>query len=289
MKLRLLLPLFLLVLLAGCQRRPSGDTHTLTVSIEPLRFVVQAIAGDRYHVVTIMPQGASPETYEPTPRQMVDLSSSRLVFRAGALGFEGTKLPALAESAGCELVDLGTGITPIRGGHSHEGHDSHADGHEDSADPHTWMSPANLRIMAANACRALCRIDTAGATYYRQRLAAFDARIDSLDRQLTQLLQPARQRTFLIYHPALGYFARAYGLQQLAVEHDGKEPSAAYVRALADTCRTKGVRTVFISEEHSGQGARRLAEALSARVVTINPLAYDVPAQMLYIARTLHD
>lgn len=283
MKLRIFLPLLALLTLMGCAKGPRDAAPKLTVSIEPLRYVVASIAGDRFEVETIMPQGASPETYEPTPRQMVGLADSRLVFRAGNLGFEGTKLPTLAANAGTQLVDLGTGITPLRDSHHHDG----ATG--ESADPHTWMAPANLKVMARNACTALSRVDTAGAAYYRQRLALFEARMDSVDSQLAALLHPAKQRAFIIYHPALGYFARAYGLQQLAVEHDGKEPSAAYVRQLADQGRALHIKTVFISEEHSGEGARRLAETLGARVVSINPLAYDVCAQMLHIARTLHD
>ena len=270
-------------LLTACRNHKSDDRPTLTVSIEPLRYVTEAIAGDRYRVHTIMPQGASPETYEPTPRQMVELSKSGLVFRAGALGFEGTKLPALVQAnPNCRLVDLGQGITLIESGCQGQ------HGHAESGDPHTWMSPANLSIMAANACKALCEADTAGKSYYLERLAKFQAQMRKLDRQLQNELRPLKQRTFLIYHPALGYFARSYGLHQLAVEHDGKEPSAAHIRDLADECRKDGVNTVFISKEHNGQAARRLAEEIHARIVNINPLDYDVPAQMLFIAQSLN-
>lgn len=268
--------------LSACTHRQKGSERPiLTVSIEPLRYVVEAIAGDHYRVKTIMPQGASPETYEPTPRQMMELTESRAIFRTGSLGFEQTKLPQMVQGVnGAPLVDLGEGIVPI------EDHD-HDHGTGESIDPHLWMSPGNLKVMAQNAYRALCRLDSAGAPYYRTRLAQFETRMDSLHKAMQQMLKPLDRRAFLIYHPALGYLARDYGLKQLAVEHDGKDPSAAFLKVLTQQCRAEGVRTVFISKEHAGATARRLAETLHAQVVVINPLDYDVPAQMTLIARSL--
>lgn len=279
---RFLIPLFLL-LFTSCSRRTADDRPILTVSIEPLRYVVEAVAGDRFRVQTLMPRGASPETYEPSPRQMVELAESRAVFRTGALGFEQTKLPQMTQTLeNAQLIDLSEGIAMIPGG-------DHAHGGEESADPHLWMSPENLSLMARNACTALCRLDTASAPYYRQRLARFTARMDSLAAELQAGLKPLRRRTFLIYHPALGYFARSFGLKQLAVERDGKAPSAAGFQALVNQCRAEGVKVVFISEEHAGEAARRIAGTLHARTVRINPLDYDVAAQFRLITQSLKD
>lgn len=271
----------LIVLLSGCASATSDKLPVLTVSIEPLRYVVEAVAGDKYQVSTIMPQGGSPETYEPTPRQMVNMAGSIIIFRAGTLGFEQTKLPDLAQAnPDIPLVDLGKTIEGIASeDHGHDG--------EESIDPHTWMSPDNLAIMAENACSALCTADSSNATYYYKRLQTFKKKMDSLDLQIRNILKPVKKRTFLIYHPALGYFAQTYGLKQLAVEHDGKEHSATRLKSLLNLCRTQNVECVFVSKEHSGQAARRLAEELKARVVEINPLAYDVPSQFLLIANSL--
>lgn len=278
---KILLPL-LLLLFAACNSRPEDDRPVLTVSIEPLRFIVESVAGDKYRVVTLMPQGASPETYEPTPRQMMELNGSKALFRVGTLGFEKTKLPQMAATApDVRLFDLEKGIIPIM----HTGHAAHEG---ESQDPHVWMSAENLRIMAENACEALCSIDTVNAEFYKQRLSIFNQSTDSLDAEIKNRLNTLQNRAFLIYHPALGYFARQYGLQQFAVEHDGKEPSAAYMEQLINNCRAEEVGVVFISKEHSGRAAQRVAEALKARVVTINPLDHDVPAQMRLIAKELN-
>lgn len=141
--------------------------------------------------------------------------------------------------------------------------------------------------MAQNAASALCQADSANAPYYQQRLKAFEQQMDKLDAELRRSLMPLQGRAFLIYHPALGYLARQYGLHQLAVEHDGKEPSAAYMQQLANRCRAEGVKVVFVSKEHTGRAARRLAQDIGAKVVEINPLSYDVPEQMKLIAKSL--
>lgn len=266
----------------SCRNRTSEPSErVLTVSIEPLRYVVEAIAGDKYQVQTLMPQGASPETYEPTPHQMMELSRSALVLRAGTLGFEQTSLPQMLQNApGAELVDLAKGVRPVYD-------DSHHHGEGDSMDPHTWMSTESLRIMARNACEALCRKDSVNRAYYETRLGQFCTNMDQLDKELSELLKPLQHRTFLIYHPALGYFARQYGLRQVAVEHDGKEPSASRFKNLVTDCQAEGVEVVFISKEHTGRAAHRLADATGAHIVSINPLDYDVAAQLRLIALSL--
>ena len=279
-----LLTLILLLSCSSCTHRTTDSRPTITVSIEPLRYVVEQIVGDRYRVVTLMPQGTSPETYEPTPRQMMELGSSELLFRVGTLGFEQTRLPQMAQTAPhCTMVDLARGITPIIDlGHTHR----HSDAAE-SIDPHVWMSTQSLVRMAENVCEAVSQKDTAGAVYYQKRLQAFTHQMDALDAQMRQLTQHLSSRTFLIYHPALGYLARQYGLKQLSVEHDGKEPSAAYMQQLIALCRAEGVKVVFISKEHSGKAAQRIAQEIGARVVEINPLDYDVKGQMTSIATNL--
>lgn len=271
----------LILLLTACTGKPSDSRPILTVSIEPLRYVVEAVAGNKFQVVTLMPQGASPETYEPTPKQMMEMSESRVLFCAGTLGFEHTRLPQMAATVPqAHLVKLSEGIKPIID-HTHQHHGV-------SEDPHTWMAADNLIKMAENACNTLCNIDSTNTTYYRQRLETFKDKMEQLDAELKTKLRPVSNRTFAIYHPALGYFARAYGLRQLAVEHDGKDPSAAHLKLLVNQCKAEKVGVVFISKEHTGRAAQRLAEAVNAQKVIINPLGYDVPAQMRLIAQKLH-
>lgn len=280
--LHVIISIAFLLSLCSCRQKSQDSRPTISVSIEPLRYVVEAVAGDKYQVKTLMPQGASPETYEPTPRQMISLGESELVFRMGSLGFEQTQLPRMTASLpNARLIDAGQGIQLIDSDHHH-------DNDLESGDPHTWLAPQNLSLMAHNVAKALCQHDKANTAYYTQRAQRFEQQMRELDRELQQSMSQVKCRTFLIYHPALGYLAHQYALQQLAVEHDGKEPSAVYMQRLITQCKGEGVKVVFISKEHSGRAAERIAHEIGARVVTINPLDYDVPNQLKRIAQQLN-
>lgn len=268
--------------LSSCNRNPvSDDAPSLTVSIEPVRFVMENIAATHFHTETLMPMGASPETYEPTPGQMIILGHSDALFRVGTLGFEQSKLPRLLSSIpNLPTFDLGREVPPLFDPqHVHEGHSS--------IDPHVWMSPVNLNTMARTAYRALCQLDSTNSAAFKQNLDSFCRRNELLDDSLRRMLKPLTHRTFLIHHPALGYYAQRYGLRQIAVEHNGKEPSAARMAQIIALAKAEGVTTVFISKEHAGRAARQIAKAIGARVVEINPLDYDVPAQLRLITNAL--
>ena len=135
--------------------------------------------------------------------------------------------------------------------------------------------------------RALCQVDSANAKFYQHRHDSLVQHIDSIDGEIRQILRPLAHRTFIIYHPALGYFARDYGLQQVAVEQDGREPSADRMQQLILQAQRDKVQVVFIQEEHAGRAARRIAESTGARIVSIAPLSVEWDKQMLHIARTL--
>ena len=281
-----LLLLAVAFLLAACSPKRNSGKPVLTVSIEPVRALVAPLAEGQFEVVTLMPVGASPETYEPTPRQMAELSESKALFCVGTLGFEQSRLPRLQEAAGApRLVKLSAQVRPLSDREDHPAHEP--EGH--SHDPHAWMSPQNLCLMLDQACIPLSRLDPGHAALYAERTAKEKAKWQALDVRLRRELAPLRGRAFLIYHPALGYFAQDYGLGQLAVEHDGKEPSVAYMQRLEEQCRAEGVKVVFISEEHSGRAAQRLAERLGAKVVKINPLSYELENQFLLISRALRN
>ena len=282
MKIKLLLPL-LVLLFTACGNRPDDTRPTLVVSIEPLRYVVEAVAGDDYRVTTLMPEGVSPETFEPTPRHMIEMSDAKMVFKSGTLPFERLLMEQMtANMPDVPVADLGREIEPLVDLTNH-GHDHGNNGF----DPHVWMQPLNLSIMAEKACQVLCDMDSVNTDGYQQRLTVFQTEMDSLDAELKRTLMPVKHRSFLIYHPALGYFAHRYGLMQLAVEHDGKEPSAAALRVLINQCKGEEIKHVFISKEHVGRGAQRVAESLGLQPATINPLDYNVPQQLRDIAQEL--
>lgn len=287
----------LVLLLAACKpggekkADTPGDKPVITVSIEPLRYFTEAIAGDRFDVVSMVPKGSSPETYDPTPAQLMSLSQSTAYLRIGFIGFEQTWMDRLTDNAPhLQIFDTSHGIDLIfPDGLPEEEPHAAEDGHaHHGPEPHIWNSPANARIIATNVFKALCTLDTKHRDDY---LARYDSlctvidRTDSLCRQM--LAQPGADHAFMIYHPALSYLARDYGLLQLSIEDGGKEPSPAHLKELINACREENIHVIFVQPEFDRRNAELIARQTGTRVVDINPLAYDWEAEMLKTVKEL--
>ena len=259
--------------LFSCSSAKNDNANKITVSIEPLRYLTEQIVGDRFEVVTMVPKGSSPETYEPTARQMADLSESILYIKVGELGFERTWMPRLTSNAPhITVVNSSEGIT------SHIGDD-----------PHSWMSARNAIIMAHNIYEAVKRIDVKDSVFFRQRLDSLCNVIHATDKYIRQTTAQAHCKSFIIYHPALTYFASDYGLEQLALEEHGREPSAAELEQIISTARAKGVKTMFIQREFANRNVDIITNTIGARKVEINPLGYDWNKEMRRIAAEIRN
>lgn len=266
-----------LTLLVSCRQQTGGSRLEVSVTIEPLRWMTEQIGDTLVSVHTMVPAGSSPETYEPTPRQMVELSQSALYVKVGCIGFETTWMERLMAAAPrMAVADASEHVTYVES----------SDG---IRDPHTWTSCANARLMATSVCRALCRADAVHKAVYERNLSRLLMRIDAVDTAIRHELRGREGRAFVIYHPALTYFARDYGLQQLPMEEEGREPGAMQMRQLVDRAHREHVTTIFVQREFSPRATVAIRRATGARPVEINPLAYDWPAQMLFIARELGD
>lgn len=289
--------LLMTVLLVACKqgRQPDkgDDKPVITVTIEPLRYFTEAIAGDRFSVVSMVPKGASPETYDPTPQQLIDLAHSKAYFRIGYIGFEQTWAEKLAENAPhLQFYDLSEYVELIYdAAHDHREHspiDPAKEHRHVGVEPHIWNSTANAQVIARNILHALIKMDEAGKMDYIARFKQLTRRIERTDSLIRQKLSaPDADRAFMIYHPALSYFARDYGLHQISIEADGKEPSPAHLKELINACKEEKVRVIFVQPEFDRRNAELIARQTGTRVVGINPLAYDWEEEMMKVAEEL--
>lgn len=281
---RVIYLLITLASLTACKESEKANGKpTLVVTIEPLRYFTEAIAGDQYQVVSMVPKGSSPETYDPTPQQLVEVDKSEAYLRIGHIGFEQAWMKKLtANSPQLKVFDTSKGVSLIRGKEHHHGNHVHPGGVE----PHIWNSCENARMIADNIYTALCSIDSTHRELYQIRLDSLKQTITQTDSILRGLLQKA-DSTFLIYHPALSYFARDYGLKQISIEEDGKEPSPAQLKALIETCKKENANVIFVQQEFDMRNALLIAGELGVGVVPINPLSYDWQKEMINIARSL--
>lgn len=285
MRFKILTRLFaaaVLLALVSCARKTDGKT-VVVASIEPQRALLEQLVAPGTEIVTIMGRGANPETFEPTLAQRASVDKASIFFATGALPFE----KALEESArGTTFVDTSAGIVPIYGTHGHShGHDD-TDSHG-APDPHVWSSVSSAKIMAANMAAALIEADPANKDMYSANLRKLDAHLDSLDAVLAERLQDAPTRAFAIWHPSLSYFARDYGLEQIIVGQEGKEMSARQLRDVIDDATGHNVKVFFFQREYDTRQAQSINSALGARLVTIDPMAYDWEKQLIMISDEL--
>ena len=280
---KLIYILTLFILSACGNTTQKSEKPILTVTLEPLRYFTEAIAGDNYEIVSMVPKGSSPESYDPTPQQLVNLSKSQAYLRIGYIGFEQAWMKKLeANCPNMKVYDTSKGIDLIRDkGHWHGDHF-----HEGGVEPHVWNSTQNAFIIADNIYQALCELDSTHKEDYQKRLDVLKQTIRQTDANVRTLLENA-DSTFLIYHPALSYFARDYGLKQVSIEEGGKEPSPAQLKALIETCRNEHVHTIFVPQEFDQRNAQLIANELGVNIVSINPLSYDWVKEMIRIAEAL--
>lgn len=282
----ILLPIFTMV---SCQgNRAESDKIQISVSIIPQKYLATFIAGDKCDVQAMLPPGSNHETYEPAPRDMEKISTSKLYLAVGALDFELTWLNRLkASNTDMKVINTSEGIEMLNG-HIHEGEAENEIGHKSHGiDPHTWLSASCMKIQAANICTALSLIDSSNSTFYKGNLEKFKKLADSVDGKIREKLAGTESKSILIFHPALAYFCRDYGLTQISIEQDGKEPSPAYMADLIKIAKEKGIKAIFISKEFDTRNAEAIAREINGKVIVIDPMAENWSANMIQLAQLI--
>lgn len=275
----------LLTVLLSCTEKEDDDAGlTVSVSILPQKYIVQRIASDEVDVNVLIPPGASPAVYELKPSQMKDLAKSALYLRIGHVPFEKASMDRIkAANKDMKVVDLSEDLELIEheGEHGHEGH-----GHE-AVDPHVWMSVKEMRVLALNTLMALESVNPQKAEQYKNNYVSFIGELDIIDKNIKSKLSGHEGKAFMIYHPVLSYFARDYGLKQIAFEVDGKKPSVKAIKGFVDIAKAQGIKTIFVQKEFDKSSAEILAQESGAEVVEIDPLSPQWKESMLSIADAL--
>ena len=286
-KILIMLSLLVGISFIGCTNKKEHNKRIITVTIEPQRYFTEQIAGDKFSVVSMVPKGTSPESYDPAPSQLVSLNKSEAYFRIGYIGFEQTWFDRLTDNTPHMLIfDTSAGVNLITGTHHNHGEEKEHNHALSGIDPHIWNSTINAQIIADNTCKALCSLDKTNETYYIQRCNKLKQEIKALDDTLKTILKDA-DKSFMIYHSALSYFARDYGLRQISIEEGGKEPSPAHIKELIQACKKENVRVIFVQQEFDKSNAELIAKETGTKIVSINPLSYDWKGEMIRMAQAL--
>ncbi len=276
--------IILLFLFSGCQSHTlQSKKKVLFVSILPLKYFADQLIDGNFEVEVMVPPGASAETYSPTPKQMIHLSEAKAYFSIGYLGFEQVWLENFkATNTNLQVYQTSAGIEMIKEEQTHPDHD-----HPAGVDPHIWSSPKTAQIMAENMCNGLKKIDPANTAAYDANLKKLKLKISSVDSAITRIFKESSEKRFVVFHPALGYLARDYGLEQLAIEFEGKIPSPKHLQQVIEAAREAKVKFILIQKEFDAENAEVIAKETGSTILQIDPLDYNWSEQVIDIAQKI--
>ena len=275
-----------LFLLIGSENAQAGKKLAVFVSIPPQKYFLQQIGKQRVDVQIMVQPGASPATYEPKPRQMAAISRTQSYFAIG-VPFEKTWLPKIAAAnPNMRVVHTDHGIQKIpMAGHQHKAEQHDGKDHPGEPDPHIWLSPALVIVQARTIMMALQEIDPSHRSVYESNTNAFVAKLVDLDADLKNIFAGKQGFQFMVFHPAWGYFAQAYGLQQVPVETEGKNSKPARLKELIGLARAKNIKIIFAQPQFSSKSAELVANEIGGQVIFADPLALNWPQNLREVAQ----
>ena len=266
----------------------NASKSEISVSILPQKYFLEKIVKDKFDINVMVKPGASPHSYEPKTSQMKSLNNSKIYFYTG-IEFEKAWLEKFKKSAPNTLfVDSSANIQRIAmEEHSHEEekkHDKHKDDkkhdHEDEhehdgLDPHVWLDPVLAKIQAKNIYDAVVSIDETNKDFYTKNYEEFLKELDLLDSQIKEILKPYSKKSFMVFHPSWGYFAKRYDLNQIPIEMQGKEPKPNELIELVKDAKEHNIKIIFVSPQFSQKSANTIASSIGGNVVAIDSLSED--------------
>ena len=285
----------------------ATDKLSVFVTIPPQSYFVQQIGRDLVDVQVMVHPGADPHTYEPKPQQMVAISRAKLYFAVGIEFEEANLKKIIATNPNLKVIHTDHGIEKLamEAHHHHDGHpEKHHEGnhghevghhHEEAThgkdhhehaglDPHIWLSPPLVKIQARNILAALQEVDPVHRSVYEANFKAFTKEIDQLDADLKKIFAGKKGLQFMVFHPAWGYFAHAYGIKQVPIEIEGKEPKPAQLKELIQHARENSIKVVFLQPQFSSQSADVVAREIGGQVAFADPLAEDWMTNLRQVA-----
>jgi len=263
------------------------------VSILPEETFVKAIGGDKVKLSLMVLPGNEPHTYEPKPSQMREIAKADIYFAIG-VEFEKVWLPKFASiNPKMKIVNIGKGIKKMKMAEVYYDEDEHHEKHKErhhhgGLDPHIWTSPSNVRTIAKNIYEALIKIDPKNAEYYKSNYEKFLVKIDKTDKKIKKILSHIpKGAKFMVFHPAWGYFARDYGLRQLAIESEGKTPKPKQVAHLIKEAKEEGAKAIFTAPEFSEKIAKQIAQEVGVPIIKVTPLSPKWSENLIDLAKAI--
>ncbi len=268
-----------LILLTACKsgKNINSEKPTIAVAIPPIANIVESICGDTVNVITVLPAGASPESYEPSAKEISALQNAQIYFSLGLPMEENFIIPSLNNAT--EKIELYKEIAKkypelTEGEHSHR-------------DPHIWLSVKRMITATAEIEKAVSEIIPENADKYRENATKYTEKLEKTNEEITNLFAHKKNRQFIAFHPAFAYFADEYSLKMYALEEHGKEITAKRLAQMIDFARKENIKTIFYQTENSDKTPKSFAKEIGGKAYKLDPLAYDYPENIMVMAEAI--
>ncbi len=270
------------------QKINQQNRINIAVSILPQTYFVKAIGKDKVSVFEIVPPGAEPATYEPLPMQISRLSYADIYFTIG-VPFEKRFLTKIkGDLKKTHFIATDTDIEKIKmAHHHHEGADNDSNHEAGEKDPHIWLDPQLVKVQATSVYKGLAAYDPKNESFYKKNLDDFNKEMDELNNYIENKLSHIKGASFIVFHPVWGYFTKRYGLKQIAIEVEGKEPSPADIEKIISEAGEENAQAIFLQKQFSRKSGERIGEAVGLKPLFLDPLSDDYVNNMKYIADTM--
>jgi len=294
--LGLIAVVFLIIITSGCIDTQTSENVGILVTIVPQIEMVEFIGGDHVEVTVMVPAGESPHSFEPTPEQMTKVAQATAYFTVGSgVEFEVVNMDTILEqNEGLQVFDCSEEITVLsfddHYGMEHHDDEEEEDEHDEEehdhegTDPHIWTSPVNFKKMAEVVYNGLISIDPDHQDDYYSNYQAYLTKLDNLHTNVSTLLEPFEGKSFMVYHPAWGYFGDTYHLKMIAIEDEGKQPGPAGIDAIITQAQTENITVIFVAPQYDTSSAETIASEIGGNVVFANPLMTDYKETITQLA-----
>ena len=262
----------------------NASTNQLTVNILPQKYFVQKIVKDKFDINVMVKPGSSPHNFEPKPSQMKLLDESKAYFLIGDSSEKAWLDRFKQNTKNTLFVDTTIGIEKIQ---MQEDEHEHHDHDHSGLDPHIWLDPVLVKIQAKNIYEAMIKIDAQNSDFYKANYKEFIKELDALDEQIKKLLTPYEKKSFMVFHPSWGYFAKRYNLEQISIEVEGKEPKPNELVELIEEAKKHNIKVIFVAPQFSQKSAQTISKSIGANVIAIDPLTDNWNENLLKVAKEI--
>jgi len=256
----------------------------VVVSIHPLSDITKQIGKDKIIVKTLLPPAASPHTFEPTPKQMMELHDAKIFFKIGAgLEFWADRIVKAASNKNLLVVDLSKDMPLIYGTHKHGHKHKHAG---QAADPHFWLDPVLTKNIVDRIASTLIKMDAPNKKFYADNAEIYKKELDKLNEEIIQKVGKFKTKEYVTFHPAWNYFSKRYGLRVIGVieEAPGREPAPGDVARIINDLKKSDTRVVFAEPQFNPKIAEAIAKEANAKVLFLDPIgASNAPDRDSYL------